>query len=104
MKVKRLNINFLVQIRLLNSKNWIRSLPDNITFGDIPNTGFYKNWTSEMILSNKKAEFRGVKSDVCLKELLEYSTNNDVCFLSKFCQEMMLNVSRIDSGYLLTHR
>ncbi|CAH1112186.1 unnamed protein product [Psylliodes chrysocephalus] len=28
------------KIRLLNSKNWIRSLPDNITFGDIPNTGF----------------------------------------------------------------
>lgn len=73
-------------------------------YGKIPNDDVYKNWTSEYILKHREAVFKGVKSDECLREILEISAPGQQCIVGKICQDMMLNKYRNDTGYLLTHR
>ncbi|KAJ8923299.1 hypothetical protein NQ315_001857 [Exocentrus adspersus] len=89
---------------LLDAKRWSTVLPDNFILGGIAYLGYYKNWTADVIINNKKAVYRNVKSDTCLREIIEQSKPNEQCYVSNICNEMMLDTERVDSGYLLTHR
>ncbi|XP_074034679.1 UPF0764 protein C16orf89 homolog isoform X2 [Leptinotarsa decemlineata] len=93
-----------VQNSLLNPKRWSDTLKNVFTEGNIEILGIYKNWTVQKILQQKKAVYKGVKSDRCLVEILNMSAFNGYCYISNICSEMMLDVFRIDTGYLLTHR
>ncbi|XP_057663404.1 UPF0764 protein C16orf89 [Diorhabda carinulata] len=89
--------------KLLDFQKWSQTLPNNITFGELPNLGIYVNWSPTEILKNKRAIYKGVETNLCLRELLELSTDQN-CYVSSICKEMMLDTYRIDTGYLLTHR
>lgn len=65
--------------------------------------GVYKNWTRNSILSDRKAVYKSVPTDVCFFELLQSLGAKQRCLTSPFCYEMMLD-NRVDKGYLLTHR
>nr|XP_023026171.1 uncharacterized protein LOC111514165 [Leptinotarsa decemlineata] len=94
---------YFVQNSLLNPKKWSDTLKNVFTEGNIEILGIYKNWTVQKILQQKKAVYKGVKSDRCLVEILNMSASNGYCYISNICSEMMLDVFRIDTGYLLTH-
>lgn len=81
---------------LLDPIAWV----NNRTFlkDRLRNLGVYTKWTADTILGNKAAIYKGTSTDVCISEILEQN-----CFVSPLCHEMML-ASRIDTGYLLTHR
>lgn len=83
---------------------WDDILPDYFVFGRIRDMGYYKNWTTNTIIQEKKASYKGVKSDFCLREILELSEPHQPCYISATCEEMMLDKNRVDTGYLLTHR
>ncbi|KAG5895893.1 hypothetical protein JTB14_000507 [Gonioctena quinquepunctata] len=90
--------------KLLNSRKWSDMLKYPFIEGEITKLGFYKNWTVGKVLQQKRAIYKGIKTDKCLRELLELSPTNGMCYISDICSEMMLDVNRIDTGYLLTHR
>lgn len=91
-----LKLFILVKNYLLNSRNWI----NHITFndGELQDLGIYKNWTAADIIRDRTAKYKQIPSDFCLMQILAQN-----CYVSSFCKEMMLS-SRIDKGYLLTHR
>ncbi|XP_018561138.1 UPF0764 protein C16orf89 homolog [Anoplophora glabripennis] len=89
---------------LLDVQKWNEILPDDFAFGQIKYLGYYKNWTADTIIQYKRATYKGVKSDVCLREILEQSEPNRRCYVSSICEEMMWDTRRVDTGYLLTHR
>ncbi|XP_050506332.1 UPF0764 protein C16orf89 homolog [Diabrotica virgifera virgifera] len=93
----------LFETKLLDSHKWFRSLIKNVTFGEITNLGQYMEWSPERILKNKRAIYKGVETNFCLREILELTTG-DTCYVSTICKDMMTNTSRMDTGYLLTHR
>lgn len=64
---------------------------------------YYNNWTTETILNNKIAAYKGIKTDTCIQEIL-FQSKPKLCYVSPICHEMMLDKSRMDTGYLLTHR
>lgn len=87
---------------LLNTTKWLEYIKNRpITFNSLENLGIYTNWTVESIRKNRQAIYKGLKSDVCLKEILQ---SEETCYISKKCMEMMWNPLRIDTNYLQTHR
>lgn len=95
---------FTVGEKLLNANHWTKILGVKFKMNRIEHFSTYKNWTVEMILNNKAAIYMGVKSDMCLHEILSRSQPQKPCLISQFCREMMLDKFRMDQGYLLTHR
>ncbi|KAJ8959046.1 hypothetical protein NQ318_022301 [Aromia moschata] len=100
------NPKYMITFRnkLLDVNGWRNIMSNKFVLHGIDYLGYYKNWTTETITGNKMASYKGIKSDVCLREILELSKSNRNCYISTICREMMLDENRIDSGYLLTHR
>ncbi|CAH1116875.1 unnamed protein product [Phaedon cochleariae] len=90
--------------KLLDATKWTRALNNDFLHGGITELGIYKNWTANVILRQKHAIYKGVRSDECLIEILENSPSTGPCFVSEICSDMMLDWHRVDTGYLLTHR
>lgn len=88
----------------MNAHKWEEVISTTFEMNKIFYLPFYKNWTVETILNNKAAVYKGVKTDFCLQEILTKSKPYHRCNISPICSEMMLDKTRIDSGYLLTHR
>lgn len=95
---------FSVLKKLSNPQNWTKLINDRFKTNKIPHLPYYKNWTVDNILQNRAAIYKGVKTDVCLREILIQSEKHFPCYTSPICYEMMFDKSRVDSGYLLTHR
>lgn len=99
-----MNSFVLVKNKLLNAHNWEEVLDTTFEIKKIFYLPYYKNWTVETILNNRAALYKGVTTDFCLQEILKKSQPYHRCNISPICSEMMLDKTRIDSGYLLTHR
>lgn len=99
-----MNILLFSVKELLNADRWKSVIKNDFRSNEIAHLPRYKNWTEETILHQKSASFKGVKTDICFQQILVQSKAHEPCYISSFCQEMMLDKTRLDTGYLLTHR